>query len=780
MAITRVGSLVIDLIAESSKYVEELKKANRQTSKFARDVSRSMNNLSGKLAGLAAGYLGLSAVISQTNRAMADAREIENWSRIAGQSVEEFQASAYAVEQYGISMEELGDISKDVADKLGDFTATGGGGFKDFFEQVAPQVGLTAKALQGLSGPDVLIAVKQAMDKANVPMREQIFYLTAIADNAGLLIPLLEDSGQKYHELTQEANDLNIVLSKQDIGNLNQMNRELNKVSNTLQSSFATAVVGASDQLQWLTKQIADAVVYWGMFFDSFRDEPKTIEGLNNKLIELTETEQDLKETLKNMPSEYGYANIWDALFGGQGGSKSQVREELEKVKQQIEAVQLLKNRAMGVPSEPQPPKLPKLPDISKNKSGDGQSTTDAANKIIAANQRILDSLDKQLATEEELINLSYKNRVKKINNLVLTETQLQATGFDTLTELRAAYLEDAKALKNKQLNELKEAEASAKIQSLDALQQSLGYQGQVIERAYQNQIEKIRNLVLTETEIRAAGFETLKQLQDAYIQEADEKRKNSLEALKEENKGFWQSFHDDIESSTQDFSTLWFNTFDKFTSDFGDAVGSAIVEGKNFSDSMDQIAAGFAKSMISALVKIAAQQLVIWLLENTILKNKEKSMVKTVTGDAYSKVQLAGLNAFASTAAIPIIGPGLAPAAAATAIGLTTPMALAATAAAGLSGIAHSGISEIPSEGSWLLEKNERVLSARQNQDLMKFMDNQKSTESVVYSPTVVVEAGASQNEDLAFAEKVIDEVFNRLVQDGKVNGPVRRAMNG
>ena len=412
--------------AESAKYVEELKKANRQTSKFSKDVSRSMNNLAGKVAGLAAGYLGLSAIIAQTNRAMSDAREIENLSRLAGQSTEEFQAAAYATEQYGISMEKFGDISRDVSDKLGDFTATGGGEFKDFFEQVAPEVGLTAEELQHLSGPDVLLAVKQAMDDANVPMKEQIFYLESIANDASLLIPLLEDSGQKYHELTAEARDLNIVLSEQDISNLSEMNKELTRVSRTLQSSFATAVVGASEQIQWLTELIADAVVYWGAFFDSFRDEPKTVEGLNNKLV-------DLNEELKSLNTQIAQpASYWqgdDAIQMTEEETEAirdALRKRREVVEKEIAAIQQLKDQAMGVPSGPRQPTLPTIPDPTLLGTGDTRTGTvdKDAQTIIDANQRILDNLTRQLATEKELVELTYQQRVEAINNLVLTQSQ--------------------------------------------------------------------------------------------------------------------------------------------------------------------------------------------------------------------------------------------------------------------------------------------------------------------------------------------------------------------
>jgi hypothetical protein len=80
----------------------------------------------------------------------------------------------------------------------------------------------------------------------------------------------------------------------------------------------------------------------------------------------------------------------------------------------------------------------------------------------------------------------------------------------------------------------------------------------------------------------------------------------------------------------------------------------------------------------------------------------------------------LAGLAAFASTAAIPIVGPILAPGAMATALAITSPMvgAIAGTAGA-MVGMAHDGIDEIPREGTWLLDKGERVVDSRTNSDL-------------------------------------------------------------
>jgi hypothetical protein len=83
-----------------------------------------------------------------------------------------------------------------------------------------------------------------------------------------------------------------------------------------------------------------------------------------------------------------------------------------------------------------------------------------------------------------------------------------------------------------------------------------------------------------------------------------------------------------------------------------------------------------------------------------------------------------ASLAAFASTAAIPIVGPAMAPGAAAAAAAATAPM-VAGVASTALMGMAHDGIDTIPREGTWLLDGGERVLNPNQNRDLTQYLRN-------------------------------------------------------
>ncbi|MCL8343263.1 phage tail tape measure protein, partial [Pseudomonas mosselii] len=94
------------------------------------------------------------------------------------------------------------------------------------------------------------------------------------------------------------------------------------------------------------------------------------------------------------------------------------------------------------------------------------------------------------------------------------------------------------------------------------------------------------------------------------------------------------------------------------------------------------------------------------------------------MVANAQSMSFQAQLNAYAATAAIPLVGPAMAPAAAAAAAIATAPM-VAGVASTALMGMAHDGIDSIPREGTWLLDGGERVLNPNQNRDLTQYLRN-------------------------------------------------------
>ncbi len=165
----------------------------------------------GALIGVGGG--GIAALTFGLARSVADAsKQIANLATLTNMSVEGFQAYSFAAKTVGIEQDKFADILKDVQDKIGDFMQTGGGAMADFFEKVAPKVGITKKAFEGLSGSDALRLYVQSLEKAGLSHSDMVFYMEAIASDSSLLLPLLLDNAKGYDTLAQSAIDAGAVL----------------------------------------------------------------------------------------------------------------------------------------------------------------------------------------------------------------------------------------------------------------------------------------------------------------------------------------------------------------------------------------------------------------------------------------------------------------------------------------------------------------------------------------------------------------------------------------
>jgi lambda family phage tail tape measure protein len=193
--------------------------------------------------------------------------------------------------------------------------------------------------------------------------------------------------------------------------------------------------------------------------------------------------------------------------------------------------------------------------------------------------------------------------------------------------------------------------------------------------------------------------------------------------AREDEMRGDWTKGWDEAWANWNDqVSDIAGQMEDIFTSAFGgleDALYDFITTG-NFS--LSDMLRNMAEETIRMLIRVGAQKMVNWALEKTMGTAAAAGYIAQVTGQSTAGVMLAGINAYASAS---LLNPLAGPPAMAAATAATSPLAAGAIAAAGmtLGGMAHSGLDYIPKEGTWLLDKGERVLSPRQNQDLTNFL---------------------------------------------------------
>jgi hypothetical protein len=241
--------LNIILSARDKEFTKAMDRSQKRVAHFA---SKSQKNLSktGKsfnALGDAAKRLGpalLAAFSVQAFKGAVDAAvQIDNLSTLAGVSVERFQVLSMATSQFGIEQEKLADILKDVNDKFGDFTQTGAGPLADFFENIAPKVGLTAAAFADLSSESKLGAYISALEEANVTQSEMTFYMEAIASDSTALVSAFKNNSAAIKEMEQRASELGVVLDKETIAKARVAKAELGLMSKVISANLSQALL---------------------------------------------------------------------------------------------------------------------------------------------------------------------------------------------------------------------------------------------------------------------------------------------------------------------------------------------------------------------------------------------------------------------------------------------------------------------------------------------------------------------------------------------------------
>ena len=163
-------------------------------------------------------------------------------------------------------------------------------------------------------------------------------------------------------------------------------------------------------------------------------------------------------------------------------------------------------------------------------------------------------------------------------------------------------------------------------------------------------------------------------QAQQDFYTATDEQQTNWMNGVNEA----WANYAVAASNYSQQAADLTSNALGTASSSLGTFFYDVATGAENASDALGKMLGTFAQSTLKALADMGAQWLVYQGVQMFVGKTTQASAAGTLAANASAMSLQAGLAAFASTAAIPIVGPFAAPGAMAAALAVTAPLAAA------------------------------------------------------------------------------------------------------
>lgn len=210
---TSLGTLTLDLVTKIGNFVGPMEQAEKQTKSSFENMRVHANTYGMAIAGIAgSAAMALGALAASTAN---QAAELEIFANRANTTTQEFQKMAVGASAMGIEGDKLSDMMKDFNEKMGELTAVGAGGAKDFFDKLSGDMKGGAQEAKGLivemqklSGPDALQLYVDKLEDAGVSQQEMSFYLESMASDLTDLYPLLANGGEGmklYGDMAERA-----------------------------------------------------------------------------------------------------------------------------------------------------------------------------------------------------------------------------------------------------------------------------------------------------------------------------------------------------------------------------------------------------------------------------------------------------------------------------------------------------------------------------------------------------------------------------------------------
>ena len=784
MAGKSLGTLTIDLVAKVGGFVSGMDKAERASAKWSKQVQDDVAKSSAALAGIGAAAIaaGLAVgasgfqLLKSTSRQIA---ETDRWAKSLQLSTQELLAWQFAAEKAGVSGDQMADIFKDIGDKIGDAVLNKSGEAVDALNAL----GLSAEKLSKVSPDKQLLAIGESLGKISTNA-EKTTILESLGNDLSKLLPLFDNNNQKLKQFIDLAKDYGVApdpSSIDDLVKVNQLFEDMEAQVAGLKIEIAaglakvdlTPLQGSLDKLhdvltdplvlQGISDLVSEVAQLAGWLVKAAAGAGQLAASTGNRFaalsgkIDLTNIDQvneRIEYLQKILEGKKGFYSQSESMFGwitGVDDSAKALNDELQslietrdKFSKASKSVLPLQVATVGTDN---PFSLP--PGGTNGKP----VKTPTSKTENAFNSRLLD-LQKQAALIETTGKKTAEvTELEKIN-FDITSGNLKKLSEAQKEQLRTA----AKALDSKK-EELRLNQENARVAEYVS---GLEKQNKLVRQGFDNQIvgrysgSRERSRMQDNNDIQqdfaSRQDDLLNQLQSGDIdQSLYDKKKEALQNSLDERLKIQEEYYKKQDELQNDGAA-----------GFISGLATQIEASMDLYTNMQQVGAQAFSTLTDMIINWAETgKLNVKDFAATFLQ----SVGSTLLSYAAAQVAMAGLQAFTAMIGVPFVGPEIA-----------GPAAIAATAAAGvlaigvgtaLQGQAHDGIDSVPETGTWLLQKGERVTTAKTSAKLDATLDrvaNQSTGGGATYSPTINIPINGNPSDaTLALVRKAADEGAER-----------------
>ncbi|HBY8797025.1 phage tail tape measure protein [Klebsiella pneumoniae] len=757
MAGKSLGTLTIDLVAKVGGFVSGMDKAERASAKWSKQVQDDVAKSSAALAGIGAAAIAAGMAVGasgfqllkSTSKQIA---ETDRWAKSLQLSTQELLAWQFAAEKAGVSVDQMADIFKDIGDKIGDAVLNKSGEAVDALNAL----GLSAEKLSKVSPDKQLLAIGESLGKISTNA-EKTTILESLGNDLSKLLPLFDNNNQKLKQFIDLAKDYGVAPDPSSIDDLVKVNQlfedmeaqvaglkieiaaGLAKVDLTpLQSSLGKlhdvltdplVLQGISDLVSevaqlagWLVKAAAGA----GQLAASAGNRFAALSGKID-LSNLDQVNERIEYLQKTLEGKKGFYSQSESMFGwitGVDDSAKALNDELQslietrdKFSKASKSVLPLQVATVGADNSFS------LPPGGTNGKPVKTPTSKTEN---AFNSRLLD-LQKQAA----LIETTGK-KTAEVTELEKINFDITSGNLKKLSEAQKEQLRTAAKVLDSKKEELRLNQENARVAEYVS---GLEKQNKLVRQGFDNQIvgrysgsrerSRMQNNNDIQQDFASRQDDLLNQLQSGDIdQSLYDKKKEALQNSLDERLKIQEEYYKKQDELQNDGAA-----------GFISGLATQIEASMDLYTNMQQVGAQAFSTLTDMIINWAETgKLNVKDFAATFLQ----SVGSTLLSYAAAQVAMAGLQAFTAMIGVPFVGPEIA-----------GPAAIAATAAAGvlaigvgtaLQGQAHDGIDSVPETGTWLLQKGERVTTAKTSAKLDATLDRvaNQSTGGATYAPSM------------------------------------------